>query len=296
MPRIEFTRNQAFILEDSNLQRMLDIVHASFGQSPYEIAFSVTLSGGKSLQFSSASDLLKHDNTVADPVHHLKVIAAGSSTTSSCTIFFFGERHPNLSGINVEVKSDEQRWANSLAAELEEQIERIKMPGILYQLRQSVVFRNLLTTLLIPLVFAASTLGLFMDHSKLSGALDERRALLQLSEAAKSIEEKVDFLVRAQVSALREKGSATIASAIKVPKLDAKLAVGLLPILISLALAWYLLRYCYPPAVFSWGDSGKHFQRLTERRKNLWSIVITVIVLGFLVNLSSPIISSWLGV
>ena len=47
MHLIEFSRHQAFLLEDSNLQRMLGIVHASFGQDVYEISFSVVLATGK---------------------------------------------------------------------------------------------------------------------------------------------------------------------------------------------------------------------------------------------------------
>jgi hypothetical protein len=226
----------------------------------------------------------------------LTVIARANDSTSSCTIFFYGEKAPHLSGVTVTVESTEQRWATSIAAELEEQAERIRSPGFVYQLRQSVNFRNLLTTLLIPTALAAGAFGAFLDVSKLSGVKEERRQLLQLAEAAKTSEEKLDFLLRAQVASLREKNPDSFSSALRLPNIDIKLAVGLLPMLVSLVLLWYLLKYCYPPAVFAWGDSGRHYQRLLDRRKNVWSILVTVIVLGFLVNLSSPIISSWIGV
>jgi hypothetical protein len=275
---------------------MLGIVHASFSQDAYELSFSVVLATGKKLQFDSADDLLRHDNTVADPINHLRIQATDSRKSSSCSIFFYGEKQPHLSGVTVKVESEQQRWATSLSAELEEQVERIKMPGLFYRLRQSVGVRNLLTTLLIPIALSAFTIGAFIDLSKISGTQEERREILRLAEAAKSQDEKIDVLVKAQVAALREKSPDSFSSSIRLPSVDAKFVVGLLPVLISLLLLWYLISWCYPPAVFSWGDSGKQFQRLLERRKNLWSILVTVIVLGFLVNVSSPVISSWLGV
>lgn len=296
MHHIEFSRSQSFLLEDSNLQRMLGIVHDSFDRCTYRLSFSVMLVSEKKLQFDSADDLLRHDNTLADPIQHVRIQAVGDDDSTSCEIFFYGEKEPHLSGIAVNVKSKEQRWAASLSAQLEEQVARIKMPGVIYQLRQSIRLRNLLTGLLIPLVLTMSASSFFIEFSKLSGAQEERREILRLAESAKTQEEKVDFLVKAQIAVLREKNPDSFSSAIKVPSVDAKLAIGLLPVLLSLLLLWYLIKYCYPPAIYSWGDSGKQFQRLLERRKNLWSILITVIALGFLVNFSSPIISGWLGV
>lgn len=296
MHRIEFNRRQAFLLEDSNLQRMLGIVHASFDHAAYKLIFNVVLTSGKKLQFDSAEDLLRHDNTVANSIHHLKVQAEGTSESLSCSIFFYGEKEPHLSGITVNVESQDQRRATSLSAELEEQLERIKMPGLVYQLRQSVGFRNLFTALLIPVAIAVSLFGASANLLKMSSAGEVNREILLLAEKAKTQEEKIDVLFKAQVATLSEKTSASVSSAIRLPSINAKLAIGLLPVLISLVLLWYLIKYCYPPAVFSWGDSGNQFQKLLERRKNLWSILVTVIVLGFLVNLSSPVISSWLGV
>lgn len=296
MHRIEFSRRQAFILEDGNVQRMLGIVHSSFGGSAYNLTFSVALTSEKKIQFDSVDDLLRHDNTLADPIHHLRINATAQDKSAACSIFFYGEKEPHLSGVTVNVESNEQRWAVSLAAELEEQVERTKLPGLVYQLRQSVSFRNLVAVFLLPLAVAVGMFSAFMDLTKLSGAQEERRELLRLASEARTTEDKLDFLIRAQVATLRDKSPESFTAAIRLPQMDIKLAVGLLPMLVSVALLWYLLKYCYPPAVFSWGDSGRQYQRLIERRKNLWSIVVTVIVLGFLVNLSSPVISSWLGV
>lgn len=296
MHRIEFTRSQAFLLEDSNLQRMLGIVHGWFAQVPYGLAFSVTLISGKKLHFDSVDDLLQHDNTVLDPIHHLKIQATAQDKSSACSIFLYGEKQPYLSGVTVKVESQEQRRATSLSAELEEQVERIKMPGLIYQLRQWVRLRNLATILLIPLAMAGSAIGFFLNFSRLSGTQEERREIIRLAEAARTQDEKIDILLKTQLAILREKDPDSFSFSFRFPSVDAKLVLGLLPVLLSLLLLWYLLKYRYPPAVFSWGDSGKRYQRLLERRKNLWSVIVTVIVLGFLVNLSSPVISSWLGV
>lgn len=295
MPRIEFCRNQAFLLEDSNLRRILGIVHSSF-KDEYKLVFSVTLTSGKSLQFDSENDLLGHDNTVADPIHHLNVSATKNATESSCSVFFFGEKKPNLAGIAITVESEEQRWASALAAELDEQVERIKMLGFVYQMRQSVGFRNLINNLLIPLVLTLLVFATFIETSNFPRVQEERRELLRQAEAAKTTDQKIDFLLKSQVAALRDKSSESLSSALKVPKFDAKLAVGLLPFFLSFILLWYLLRHCYPPAVFAWGDTGRQFQRTLERRKNIWSIVLIAIALGFMVNISSPVISGWLGV
>jgi len=274
---------------------MLGIIHAAFSQTPYALEFDAQLVSEKKLKFDSIEDLLRHDNTLADPIHHLVITATGKDEASSCELFFYGEKEPHLSGIAVKVESNEQRWASSLAAEIEEQVERIRMPGVIYQLRQSVGFRNLWASLLIPLAVVGMTAGMFADLFKWSNVNEERRSLIQLAETAKTTDEKIDFLMKAQVSTLREKRGENLSAALTLPKVNARFAIGLLPVLVSLGLLWYLFRHCYPPAVFAWGDSGKQFQRLIERRKNIWSILVTVIILGFLVNLSSPVISAWLG-
>jgi hypothetical protein len=295
MHRIELTKNQAFLLEESNLQRILGIVHSSFGKIQYKLHFSVTLKSEKEIRFDSAEDVLRHDNTVADGIHHLVINAKSDATESRCVIFFFGEKKPHVSGIQITVESDEQRWASALAAELEEQIERLNIPGVVYRMRQSVRLRNVLSSLLIPIILISLVITSLLDRSKLSVDREEKRALVRLADAAKTTDEKLDFLFKAQVAALH-KGSPDASSlAFQAPKLDAKIVMGLLPLLVVCVVIWYIFRNCYPPAIFAWGDTGKNYQRLLERRKNLWSIVFTVILLGFLVNISSPVVSNWLG-
>lgn len=296
MHRIEFTRSQAFLLEDSNLQRMLGIVHGYYGQDSYQLTFSVVLSGGKKLKFDSVDDLLRHDNTVADSIHQLRIQAVNSEESLKCEIFFYGKEQSHLSGITINVESNEQRTATSLSAELEEQVERIKMPGIVYQLRQLMSFKNILTTLLLSISILLSVMPAVIDFSKASETQEEAREILRLAESAKTQDAKIDILFRAQIADLQRKNPKSFSSEIKLPSIDVKWAIGLLPLVVCLVLLWYLVNYCYPPAIFSWGDSGKQFQQLIELRKNLWSVLFTVIVLGFLVNVSSPIISGWLGV
>lgn len=298
MHRIEFARRQAFLLEDSNLQRMLGIIHASFGQNTYGLSFSVDLKSGKRLNFDSVDDLLRHDNTVADPIRDLQIRALNRDIGSSCLISFDGDAGAHATSVLVRVESEEQRWATSLSAELEEQVERIKMPGLFYQLRKASSRSGLrfyqFWMLLVSCLFTVFLI--VVESPRISNVQEERIELLRRAETAKTSDEKIDVLLRAQTAELRSALEMSDLPTLKFPSVSAKHAIGILPILFSLALLWYLFKYCYPFAVFSWGDSGKHFLSLLERRKSIWSILFTVMALGILVNVSSPVISHWLGI
>lgn len=296
MHRIEFIRNHAFLLDDAILRRIYSILNSAFEPMATNFFIEVSLASKKRLSFTSLESLLDQDNALADPVVMLTIRNEKEDSEKEFRVSFWSEMFPHLAGSSVIVQSKDKRWAASLAAEIDEQLTRTKLTGIPYTARQSLKARNWMTTLLIPIMLiitvALSAASLFSEAT----AQRERQQLLAIAKESITPESKIDFIFKAQKQYLEEKSKYSSSIGFATQKIDANLFIGLLPIIVTASLLWYVLTKCYPPAIFSWGDMQKHYASLIERRKSLWSIIFTVIVLGFLVNLSSPIISNWIGV
>jgi hypothetical protein len=51
---------------------------------------------------------------------------------------------------------------------------------------------------------------------------------------------------------------------------------------------------CYPSAVFLWGDVNDRYASLVNRRKILWGVIISLIVVGVLSKFLYEAIALWL--
>ena len=288
MAEIKFAKHQCFILEENKIRRITGII-AESGKKNFRIYFHTELSSGKKLKFDSEDDLLKYDNTLSDPIHKLTIRGITEDDSYEVGILFSGERFPDLSSISVGLFSEDKFWLNSLSSQLEEQIERTKMPEIVYKIRQSPRLMNslfFLVPMTITLIFAV------FDKSEPSASM---RGLLDLAASANTTDQKLDFLMKAQVAQLTKGVRGSIDSNISFPVFSIQLILILILIFILILAVWYLLAKCYPPSVFAWGDSGERFKLLTERRKNIWNFVIITIISGFFINIISPTLTSLIG-
>jgi len=46
-----------------------------------------------------------------------------------------------------------------------------------------------------------------------------------------------------------------------------------------------MIAACYPWAVFVWGDIEQHYTALLARRKSLWTVIVSALIIGVLTNL-----------
>jgi len=73
-----------------------------------------------------------------------------------------------------------------------------------------------------------------------------------------------------------------------------KLTLMGLPTLALLICAGVLALTCYPSAVFLWGDETDHYANLMNRRRILWGVIISLILVGVLSKFLYEAISLWL--
>jgi len=111
-------------------------------------------------------------------------------------------------------------------------------------------------------------------------------ALSKQADQAQTQEEKLNLLFEAQRSELRSlSGQLTpvpFRDILTMPNiLNMIVAVGIIGSLLHLGLV------CYPSAVFAWGDFGKRYELLKERRKWIRNFVLCVVIGGLLINLVS---------
>jgi hypothetical protein len=303
MPELERAFVKAFVLEPSKLQRVVDIVRASFGDTPYTIEFRVALKDNKRLLLTDIEQVLAHDNSLTNPIQDLRLeaVVEDEDKFKHCVIQFLRVKETYLPPISIKLVADEVRWVSTLGAELEEQVERMLQHGPIYALLQSQAFRKLFSMVLIPALVAAAFLFLFVDPSEPARAVQDQREMLEQARQAAAIDQKIDALIDFHLNTLRN-STDTVVSRLRLPKWDVKmlfeaapLLIAAAPLLIAALLSAYLVMRCYPTAIFAWGDTGDHYASMLVRRRTIWNIIFVAIGLSILVRLSATVLFRELG-
>jgi hypothetical protein len=60
-----------------------------------------------------------------------------------------------------------------------------------------------------------------------------------------------------------------------------------IPFLLLAGVAIVLVTTCYPTAVFLWGDEVSHYDKILQRRKVLWALIVTILAGGVVSKLLS---------
>jgi hypothetical protein len=294
MPQVQKSFTNAFALEPSKLQRILGVLVAAYGPTAPTLVFQVVLRNGKELTLHDVEELLQHDNTATNPIVELTLLAKDGVKDKHCQILFHTEKYPYLSSISFTIDASELRWVNTLSAELEEQIERVILGGGLYRVMQSPRLRTLLTAFS-PMIVIILVAFAFFDFSTQSEFQKMHDQLVAQSKAAVTLDAKVDALLKLQIFSI-EKGQAQSADLpFRVPAIDLQTFIAVMPLLLVIALTAYAIRYCYPSAVFAWGDMGIKYFSLIQRRKTIWGVVCIALFLALLTNLSSSVLSRLLN-
>lgn len=273
-----------FVLDNAKLARILNIMEQRFKgvALPFVPKYQITLLNGKNINLSDVEGLLALDNTVKNPISRLSINAeeAIADTTLSCEVEFESSHRRNVS---LRVTSGDNKVASQLFAELEEQVERtfIRSPVYKYFMPDSIIWMFLLS-FLAAIGFAGVLFALPPSDRMTPPRLpaEEIQQLIDKSRQATDLNSKVDFLFEAQTKQLASM-AAPQKPILKLPSLvNVQNFFLLLPLLIILGCVIYLVRHCYPYAVFLWGDYEEHYKTLMGRKKTLWTTVILSLILG----------------
>jgi hypothetical protein len=128
----------AFILDRPKFTRMLNIMEQRFSEAkiPFEPTFDVTLSKGRRISIASSDELLGLDNALKDPIITLGISAEGSSPEELSSSLSFDKFAKD--NINIKVKAKDAKQGSQCFAELEEQVARTLVSGVMQTLKLGV--------------------------------------------------------------------------------------------------------------------------------------------------------------
>ena len=249
------------------------------------------MQSGKDLSVNSIDHVLNQDNAVKNPITELS-IAVGTPDDSSVAILNFYRKH---SEIAIHVTSPNIKWASEIFSEIEEQVERTLVHSWVYTVRRTKETRFLFATVLAALMGMVTVLATVFSSApsvELSRRLllspQDVQRLQTTAQASQSTEQRVAFLFEfhtAQLKTLASLGNTT-SPLHWLSRLRWPILLVALPFAIILVAAWYLFARCYPGSVFAWGDYADHLKVLIERRRFLWTTIVTALVIGVVGNLA----------
>lgn len=286
------TISAIFVLDSSKLRRIVSIAEdrcSKFGTLIYEM--SITLQSKKVVLVGTIEQVLDHDNTVKDPIDELSI---DIRVPDKCWVSIEFKRRDYE--IDITVNSEESRFTENLFDEIEEQIERTLVQSWIYTIKKSEFIIPSVMTLLLPILlifsFLSTSSPTYKNFFLPTDTIDE---LVSMGQAAKTSEEKVEFLVAVQVEQLKTLSSNTEIFRIgSITRYGWSLIFAVLPIVVMVIAGSYLLK-CYPGSVFSWGDYEEHYSLLLERRRFLWNAIVVSLAVGILANLAVVSLSRFMN-
>jgi hypothetical protein len=284
MHTVEKTYQQPFLVEPTKLERLLELIHqrmADHQPSNPQDAFELFLTGNRREEMTRLSDVLATDNSNRHRVRRLIVSCTATSMAGPTLAhqahvdFGLPMRTPNggnTTAIAVRVQSESAGWANRTLAEIEEQIERTKVP------HRSSILGIVSLTVISSVLMVASLLPLSRENERnfwLNSA-DRARVEEMLKKSPTLTNDDLREVWTAQLKNVVDSASPTHSS--QFPTV--RTLILLTPLAGITFCGAVLLTTCYPTAVFLWGDEVQRNERITNRRRILWGIIIGVTVIG----------------
>lgn len=310
---VEKEYTSSFVLDKGKLSRIINIIEERFSSinTKNEMQFHITLQNDKNIKVKNLEEVYKLDNTVKNPIIFLKlsVVVEPQKDEPEC---FLGFNKWKTDNVYLRISSSDAKWANQFFAEIEEQIERTMQNSWIFKLKYQ--FSDILWNAILAGVVVAVTTGmitalLLKPSEKKYQANKEFLTTAQIeslsvhSKQINDIDEKIDFLFEIhkqqienlnKVNVSKDNRWSQLKSSIQ-GVLNLRTLFMILPFLIILGCMVYLFRFCYPHAVFNWGDYGEHYTKILSKRKNLWTVVVIAILVGIVANMFVLSISEFIN-
>jgi len=263
-------------------------------QVPFTPRYQATHLDERVVVVNTVEDLLQLDNTIKNPITQL--IIGDDFFFRGDEQFQYQIKYSNspTNNISINISGPNSKFANQAYAEVEEQVERTLLRNWFYR-----SFNSERSPFLYLFAYIVSFIGVTIAVlAILNGpnptrniiASTDKTSLLAQANQAKTLDDKINFLFEYNVYQLSHTDT-------KRPALEMQSLLNLrnlfiaLPILIGIGGAIYAIKYCYPRAVFLWGDYELHYQNLVSRRRTIWNVVIGALLIGIIVNLFTLAIS-----
>ena len=301
MSAIRKEYKRPFILEETKLTRLLEVIHGCL--SPNLVTndhFELFVGKNRVEEPTTLDEVFGTPNSRENPVHRLVLTCSAPAPSpghgnNEIQIDFDGEAmetSPTPSGpmpkITANVRSDAPGWASRTLSAVEEQVDRTRFDDLGHR-------DGLVVIVLLLIVLIAGLLASYVrfrsspeqimwlsgaDIHQLAKSLEPNKTLTE-----EQVREIVTMQLRNVVSDFGEPTSTQIPSS---PTNKSSGLVGALllfgPLVVVIATAIYLLMHCYPTALFLWGDAIGRYEHLKQTRTILWPIIIGTAVVGLLTS------------
>ncbi len=291
----------AFVLDTAKLNRLLNILENRFKEvgQPFQPEFKVTHNDGKTIKLRDVESLLALDNTIKNRITELEIEVPNRASLDdgvhsryvSLEFEDAGRRNIHLSVMAKE----NARVANQIFAEVEEQIERTFTNDLFNKLKlsnSSSLFIQAITMMLMISFAIPALLFILQEPSPDPEAIANSQRFKELYDRAKQnndMASKVDFLFAIESGGYD--GPVTPRKSVFSFNIRQYLNLRVffisLPIIIIIISLVYLIGWCYPRAVFMWGDMETRYKRIVARRIYIWSVVVLAVLIELVGNMFS---------
>jgi hypothetical protein len=299
MKSIARSYHRAFLVEPSKLTRLVTVVRERLQELDSDSdqlseEYEVYLSGRKLIETNSLDQVLELDNSPRNEIERLSFtmnVTQGESTKPSDTVRIeFDGRSP--ASIDVEVRSDNGRWASDLFAQAEEQAERMMQTETMYKLAgfpEFAVFVLMgmclmaISILLLVVAFSSDKMNPTELSSRMWLTPTDLVELDSLETSKPSNSNSAAEIMTRQLKNIR--AAAQERSFINRLLTNWHNWFLALPVLVAIPCFFYLIARCYPAAVFCWGDGAERHARIVARRRHVWSVLVGFAIVEVLSNL-----------
>ena len=294
MPTTKSLRSyhSCFVVDKSKLTRLMEEVDKKLRQNGNcpSTKFTLFMKDNKIAIVESLDQVFTTDNSSRHPVERLAISSVafpeGKEPERYVNIEFTGTSPE----IEIYVRGDDP-WVRETSSVAEEQVERTLQSSFMYRLARPVSAMSFLAASACILFALMVTLPLGsrnLQPSRLANSMwltDHDLAELQSTQGQSQLtSEQVNEIVSRQVRNLINQESQRQQPLIR-RLLHAKPLLMLVPILVILAALVYLLQYCYPQAVFNWGDAEERYDTIKKKRNVVQICILLALVVGIVGNL-----------
>ena len=182
------------------------------------------------------------------------------------------------------IESTNNNWAQSTSSIIEEQVERSFQQSKFAMINSS-PFKKLYIVMSTVLIVLISTMFALISQDSAHYELQKSfwltaNNIVDLKKDSSPI--TFDRVFKMQLSNIEESTSKPGYQLLKNWHFYAAIA----PFIISIGVFFYMLFYCYPSAVFNWGDISEWYTSILQRRRSLWTAIIIGLFIGLIANIS----------
>lgn len=294
----EYTR--FFVLEPTKLTSLVEVMGqalTTFSQTAGKQQFEIFMKEDRVEQVNSLQEVLATENSRRRAVKRLLMTC--SSGEEEIRVDFDSASRSTLTSppgvsssttprIQVTIRSDAAGWSEKTLSAVEQQIDRTQFEDLAQRGMLGFILLGFMIVFILLLILpslsapSSPSRGNLAEKMWLSDVDAERIAKMLEKESVLTEEETREVTTMQVRNFLNEVGSSKV-STNQTPMWAALFVF--VPIVILIGLGLWTAAYCYPRALFLWGDAVGRYESLKQTRSFLWAAIIGTGVTGVLVNL-----------